>query len=107
MFRPALRLAVLLCLIAASAKAYNLPPSFADMVDKLSPAVVNVSTTQKVKASPNQMLMPFQNLPDTPEFEPFRQFFDQLNRGQGQQQEHEGDSLGSGFIIDATGFIIT
>jgi len=100
---------ILFGLTALPAHAYNLPPSFADMVEKLSPAVVNVSTTQKVKAQPNQMLMPFQDLPDTPEFEPFRQFFDQLNRGQGQGKEEECEvySLGSGFIIDATGFIIT
>jgi serine protease Do len=96
-----------LAFAAVPAGAYNLPPSFADMVEKLSPAVVNVSTTQKAKASSgNQMMMPFQDLPDTPEFEPFRQFFDQLNRGQ-HEEEHDVYSLGSGFIIDASGFIIT
>ena len=48
------------------------PPSFADLVEKLSPAVVNISTTQKVKTVGRAMQIP--NLPDSPEFEPFRHF---------------------------------
>lgn len=90
-----------------------MPASFADMVEKLSPAVVNVSTTQKIKAnqamSPGLGGVPLDELPDTPEFEPFRQFFDQLNRGgrPGKQEEREVFSLGSGFIIDAAGYVVT
>jgi len=90
------------------------PASFADLVDKLSPAVVNVSTTQKVKGGgAMQFGMPFEDLPDTPEFEPFRQFFDQFGKKHGakpdqqDEEDHEVYSLGSGFIIDATGYIIT
>ena len=60
------------------ALAQDHPASFADLVEKLSPAVVNISTTQKIKAAGMQ-IMPFQELPDTPEFEPFRQFFDRLS----------------------------
>ncbi len=93
------------------------PASFADLVEKLSPAVVNVSTTQKVKGGgAGQLGNPFQDLPDTPEFEPFRQFFDQFGKQQrggkntnpdNNAPDQEMYSLGSGFIIDATGFIIT
>jgi serine protease Do len=95
---------------ALAAEVTDRPVSFADLVDRLSPAVVNVSTTQKVKAGG---AMPFQELPDTPEFEPFRQFFDQFNKNQGGKPgaegapDHEANSLGSGFVIDASGFIIT
>ena len=90
------------------------PASFADLVEKLSPAVVNVSTTQKVKSGGTMAFgTPFEDLPDTPEFEPFRQFFDQFNKKQGQKSdkgdepEQEVYSLGSGFVIDASGFVIT
>ena len=88
------------------------PASFADLVEKLSPAVVNVSTTQKVKNGGMAFGIPFQDLPDTPEFEPFRQFFDQFGKkgqkgGKDEGPDKEVTSLGSGFIIDATGYIIT
>ncbi len=99
----------------ANPAAYETPPSLADLVDKLSPAVVNVSTTQKQK--PNAQggqATPFGDLPDAPEFEPFREFFDQLQRGQNggggggrNNEDREVYSLGSGFIMDATGYIIT
>ena len=97
-------------------QAYDTPPSLADLVDKLSPAVVNVSTTQKMKPNANVGTQgtPFGDLPDSPEFEPFREFFNQLQRGQngqggGQQAapDREVYSLGSGFIMDASGYIIT
>lgn len=88
----------------------EVPASFADLVEKLSPAVVNISTTQKVK-TPQAMpfgAFPFEQLPDTPEFEPFRQFFDRFGQMQGgQPSEREVTSLGSGFIFDANGYVIT
>lgn len=94
----------------ANPQAYETPPSLADLVEKLSPAVVNVSTTQKMKASAGLQGNPLGDLPNSPEFDPFREFFDQLQRGQGGQgrnEDREVYSLGSGFIIDATGYIIT
>jgi serine protease Do len=85
-----------------------MPGGFADLVEKLSPAVVNISTTQKVKSAQAMPFgSPFHNLPDTPEFEPFREFFDRFGQQQGQPQEREVFSLGSGFVIDAKGFVIT
>jgi serine protease Do len=84
---------------------YTPPASFADLVEKLSPAVVNVYTTQKVKGV--DMPGGF-NLPDTPEYAPFRQFFEQFGKRLGKQEtEQEVTSLGSGFIIDPTGYIVT
>ena len=108
-------LAVAVTLITSNAAYAQVPavvPSivaptqgFADLVEKLSPAVVNVSTTQKVKSGGVQM---FGNIPNTPEMEPFREFFERFGQMQGgQPQEREVTSLGSGFVIEASGYIIT
>lgn len=92
----------------AIAQPAELQAGFADLVEKLSPAVVNISTTQKVKGGGVQMFgMPFQGLPDTPEMEPFRDFFDRFAQPQGKETEREVYSLGSGFIIDPKGYVIT
>ncbi|MCE2927296.1 MAG: DegQ family serine endoprotease [Rickettsiales bacterium] len=80
---------------------------FADLVEKLSPAVVNISTTQKVKNPPIMFGMPFEGLPNTPEMEPFREFFDRFGQGMKQAPEREATSLGSGFVIDPKGYVIT
>jgi serine protease Do len=95
--------------IAVPALADDRPASFADLVEKLSPAVVNISTTQKIKtAQAIPFGVPFDQLPDTPEFEPFRQFFDRFGQMQGGQPvERDVISLGSGFIIDASGYVIS
>ncbi|WP_370169486.1 Do family serine endopeptidase [Sphingobium abikonense] len=66
------------------------PASLADMVEKLQPAVVNISTKQRV-----QVQNPFAGTP-------FGQLF-----GQGQPQTRQAQSLGSGFIISADGYIVT
>ncbi len=106
-------LALLLLLPLASvsyAQGAAMPQSFADLVDKLSPAVVNISTTQKMKGSVQMFGMPFQDLPDDPQFEPFREFFDRFGQKQGKDEsEHEVYSLGSGFIINIDGapYVVT
>ena len=66
------------------------PASLADMVEKLQPAVVNISTKQRV-----QVQNPFAGTP-------FGNLF-----GQGQPQTRQAQSLGSGFIISADGYIVT
>jgi serine protease Do len=103
------RLVVALFVLFPSALfAAPVPPSFADLVEKLSPAVVNVSTTQKVKSGGVKMQM-FGNLPDTPDMAPFKEFLEKFGEEQqgAPQEDHEATSLGSGFIIDAGGYIIT
>lgn len=99
-------------MLSAPAFSRGAPESFAPLAEKLTPAVVNISTTQKVKQGP--MLggggVPFMfQFPDDPQFDPFRQFFDQLEKHQGRAvpKEREVTSLGSGFIIDSTGYVVT
>lgn len=87
---------------AGSALARQAPESFADLAEKLSPAVVNISTKQLVK-SPHLNEMP-QFPPGSPFEDLFRDFFDQQ---QGQQKSRRVTSLGSGFIVDASGIIVT
>ncbi len=97
-------LLMLLTLFAAQALAAT-PPSFADLAEKLGPSVVNVYTTQVVKAPHplNDFFHGEQNLP-----EQFRRFF-QLPERNGEQppREMKRTSLGSGIIIDKDGHIIT
>ncbi len=94
------------------------PLSFADLAEKLSPAVVNISSTQKV-AQPQPQDMPDLQFPPGSPFEDFFKDFMQKQQGQqgGEQQgmpnsdqgsEIPMTSLGSGFIIDASkGLIVT
>lgn len=93
-------------LIGTAAQAAA-PESFAPIVDPLLPAVVNISTAQKV----TQQLGPLfdiPNLPNTPQGrqmqEMLRQFNQQLGGG---TQQREVNSLGSGFVIDAGGYVVT
>ncbi|AUW57261.1 protease [Sphingobium sp. SCG-1] len=70
------------------------PVSFADMVEKLQPAVVNISTRQRVKVPNN----PFAGTP-------FGDLFG--SQGGGTPQTRQAQSLGSGFIISADGYVVT
>ena len=75
------------------------PASFADLTAQLQPAVVNISTRQRVEVRGNN---PFAGTP----------FADLFNRRRGQQQEdepqyREGQSLGSGFFISSDGYVVT
>lgn len=90
------------------------PLSFADLAEKLSPAVVNISSTQKVVQA--QQPEGLQDMPQFPPGSPFEDFFkDFMNRqngggmgGNGSESELPVTSLGSGFIIDgAKGLVVT
>ncbi len=76
------------------------PESFADLTQQLQPAVVNISTRQRIEVATNN---PFAGTP-------FEGLFNQ-RRGQNPQQQQpqtrEAQSLGSGFIISADGYIVT
>jgi serine protease Do len=88
----------------ASAGAVNPPvEGFADLAAKLLPAVVYVSTTQTLKKEP---------IPDMPQFppgSPFDEFFKDFMERQKSQDNvpRKVTALGSGFIIDASGLIVT
>lgn len=92
--------------------ASHAPESFADLAEKLSPSVVNISSTQKA-ADPED----FSDMPDMPQFppgSPFEDFFEEFMNRHGDGGNGHGapslppSSLGSGFVIDAEkGYIVT
>jgi len=91
--------------------------SFAPLVKQVLPAVVNISVTENQKADPMaDQESEGQDFRQSPFDEMLRRFFDQQQQGQNnpfsQENPHEGDSvkriaLGSGFIIDPDGHIVT
>jgi len=90
-----------------SAQARSAPESFADLAEKVSSAVVNISASQ---AAPNRSAQ----TPNLPRGTPFDDLFEEFFRrrggeGQGQQQapQRRSNSLGSGFVIDPDGIIVT
>ncbi len=92
-------------LSAHASYAYETPPSFADLVEKLTPSVVNISTTQKIKGTPG---LPLFELPNGEDLPPeFRDFFEHFANPGGKPIEREVFALGSGFIIDESGYIAT
>jgi serine protease Do len=114
----AVALAVPLACVVPTIPAYarTAPDSFADLAAKLLPAVVNISSTQSVQAKAGTPGAG-PEVPLFPPGSPFEQFFkDFLNRNrpggkggeaQPQQPEHRMQSLGSGFIIDPSGLVVT
>tara|TARA_B100002051_G_scaffold188938_1_gene178958 strand:+ start:325 stop:1731 length:1407 start_codon:yes stop_codon:yes gene_type:complete len=75
----------------------NTPSSFADLAEKLMPSVVNISTTQTITTSANPF--PFEFPPGSPFEDMFKEF--------GTPQKRKASALGSGFIIDSNGIVIT
>lgn len=86
-----------------SAYGIQAPPSFADLSEQVGPAVVNISTTQVIKEHP---LQPFFG-PQSPFKEFFGEEFKRYFGGEMPQGEMKTHSLGSGFIIDTEGLILT
>ena len=84
-------------LLNVSASAKTVPDSFADLAEKLMPSVVNISTTQTIKTNVNPF--PFQFPPGSPFEDMFKEF--------GTPQERKATFLGSGFIINKKGIIVT
>jgi serine protease Do len=97
-----------LALMMAAAVAHAAPPdSFADLSEKLLPAVVNISTTQTLKNADRGQDLP-QVAPGSPFDELFKDFLERHGGGNGQEaRPQKVTSLGSGFIIDASGLVVT
>lgn len=84
----------------------NRLPDFTKLVEDNSAAVVNISTTQKVKSHP--MLPNGMEMPDIPEDSPFGDLLKRFFGENGENiEEFEGQSLGSGFVIDSHGYVVT
>ena len=89
--------AILFLKFSSPASSENIPSSFADLAEKLMPSVVNISTTQTVTTRSNPF--PFQFPPGSPLEDMFKEF--------GTPQERKTSALGSGFIIDKKGIVVT
>jgi serine protease Do len=81
------------------------PESVADIAERLTPAVVNISTSQVER---DEEAVP---MPELPPGSPFREFFEEFfnrqERGLPQQRPRRVSSLGSGFVVDPQGIIVT
>ena len=87
--------------------AQSTPESFADLAQKISPSVVNITTSSLVAANT-------EGGPMVPEGSPFQDFFDEFmdRNGEGAppsgpQEPRRSEALGSGFVISADGYIVT
>src|SRR6266436_3819280 len=99
-------------LASGSPAARPAPESFAELAEQLLPAVVNISTTQTLKSDRGRE----RSGPEVPQFPPgspfeefFRDFFDRgtPKGGRPEAQPRKATSLGSGFIIDPAGYVVT
>jgi serine protease Do len=88
---------ILIIFFSTSVSAKRAPDSFADLAEKLMPSVVNISTTQTIKGTVNPFSFEF------PPGSPFEDLFKDFN----SPTERQVSSLGSGFIIDAKGIVVT
>jgi len=87
--------------MAPAAFARPAPDSFADLANQLLPVVVNISTTQTVTAAAGVPQLPADLPPDSP----LRQLFKDMDKG--KNVPRHVTSLGSGFVIDPSGLIVT
>jgi serine protease Do len=86
---------------AAAVHARSAPDSFADLADRLLPAVVNISSSQTVDSQAGI------EVPVVPPGSPFEDFFREFFDRNQSQRSRRATSLGSGFIISPDGFIVT
>lgn len=99
--RLALMTLVLGLLLAQAIAARALPDNFADLAQKISPAVVNITTSTVIEQSTGPS-------PIVPEGSPFEDFFRQFRDRQGEgNRPQRSSALGSGFVISEDGFVVT
>ncbi len=99
LFLTLLTALALLIMQVATATAQARPSTFADLAERVSPAVVNITTSTTIagRTGPRGLV---------PEGSPFEDFFDDLDRGPGEGSRRSS-ALGSGFVISEDGFIVT
>ena len=86
-----------------TANAADRPDSFADLADKVSPSVVNITTSTNVAGQLEQGPRPI-----VPEGSPLEDFFrDFMDRNQDGQRPRRSNAIGSGFVISDDGYIVT
>ncbi|MDP2085634.1 MAG: Do family serine endopeptidase [Gemmobacter sp.] len=90
---------------AVAVQARGVPESFADLAERISPSVVNITTSTVVAQATDRR----PQLPEGSPFEElFRDFMDRNNRGGGPERApRRGQALGSGFVISEDGVIVT
>ncbi len=88
---------ILLNVQTSISNSKTIPNSFADLAEKLMPSVVNIASTQTIKTTSNPF--PFQFPPGSPFEDMFKEF--------SQPKERKATALGSGFIIDKKGIVVT
>jgi serine protease Do len=94
------------------AHARGVPDGFADLASKVTPAVVNISTERAPSATERPQANTQPQVPeDSPLYDMFRRFQERQGRNQGQDREQRRSermrALGSGFIIDPAGYVVT
>jgi serine protease Do len=88
--------------VTAAAPARAAPPDFTALVERVGPAVVNVTTTGSRSARDDAVAQS----PDDPLFDFFRRFMAPPGAGE-PQREFRSQGVGSGFVIDAQGHVLT
>ena len=99
-YKEFIKFSLIFILLSAQTSISNsktIPDSFADLAEQLMPSVVNISSTQTIKTTSNPF--PFQFPPGSP----FEDMFKEFN----QPTERKATALGSGFIIDKKGIVVT
>ncbi len=90
--------------VANAVDSSAMPHGFSSLVDKVKPAVVNISTTE-LETSADQQQLP--QMPIFPPDSPLGQFFRMLPTPQQGPEHGTLHALGSGFIIDPAGYVVT
>ena len=100
-----LSILILIVLVTPSTNSRGLPETFSELADELLPGVVNISTTQLIEEKYNNNPQ-FQFPPGSPFEDMFKDFFN-MDRNNNGPRKRKATSLGSGFVIDETGYIVT
>jgi serine protease Do len=91
---------------AAAGKPEAAPWNLTELAENASPAVVNIRTLKTIRGSQEGMFEHSFRGPQTPPNHPFEQFFERFFDNM-PEQEFQQRSLGSGFILDKDGYIVT